>query len=104
MANLPQSISMSGGSFGAPSVSATKDRRMASVEHLVLELSNPDLRENALHELSKVCSIDFSIPISSVSPVFSLQLFQPLQTPRSLGILFFFSSKYDVSLCSYAKH
>ncbi|KAG2390824.1 uncharacterized protein HKW66_Vig0134150 [Vigna angularis] len=26
---------------------------MASVEHLVLELSNPDLRENALHELSK---------------------------------------------------
>jgi len=54
MANLPQSISMSGASFGASSVSATKDRRMASVEHLVLELSNPDLRENALHELSKV--------------------------------------------------
>ena len=27
---------------------------MASVEHLVLQLSNPDLRENALHELSKV--------------------------------------------------
>ncbi|WVY89210.1 hypothetical protein V8G54_034724 [Vigna mungo] len=53
MANLPQSISMSGASFGASSVSATKDRRMASVEHLVLELSNPDLRENALHELSK---------------------------------------------------
>ncbi|XP_020224866.1 CCR4-NOT transcription complex subunit 9 isoform X2 [Cajanus cajan] len=53
MANLPQSISMSAASFGAPSASATKDRRMASVEHLVLELSNPDLRENALHELSK---------------------------------------------------
>lgn len=27
---------------------------MASAEHLVLELSNPDLRENALLELSKV--------------------------------------------------
>ncbi|CAJ1971425.1 unnamed protein product [Sphenostylis stenocarpa] len=53
MANLSQSISMSGVSFATPSASATKDRRMASVEHLVLELSNPDLRENALHELSK---------------------------------------------------
>ncbi|KAG5053391.1 hypothetical protein JHK87_005589 [Glycine soja] len=57
MANLPQSFSLSGASFGAPSSSSsatTKDpRTMASVEHLVLQLSNPDLRENALHELSK---------------------------------------------------
>ena len=36
---------------GAP---ANKDRKMASAEHLVLDLSNPDLRENALLELSKV--------------------------------------------------
>ncbi|KAG5064717.1 hypothetical protein JHK85_005900 [Glycine max] len=57
MANLPQSFSLSGASFGAPSSSSsatTKDpRTMASVENLVLQLSNPDLRENALHELSK---------------------------------------------------
>lgn len=62
MANLPQSLSMNV-AFGGPSVSAqsvaagsqgNKDRKMASAEHLVLELSNPDLRENALLELSKV--------------------------------------------------
>ncbi len=32
----------------------SKDREMASAEQLVLDLSNPDLRENALFELSKV--------------------------------------------------
>lgn len=61
MANLPQSLSMNV-PFGAPGASAqnaaasqaNKDRKMASAEHLVLELSNPDLRENALLELSKV--------------------------------------------------
>ncbi|KAJ4825200.1 hypothetical protein Tsubulata_043471 [Turnera subulata] len=60
MANLPQSLSMAA-PFGNPSASnpnaagapANKDRKMASAEHLVLELSNPDLRENALLELSK---------------------------------------------------
>ncbi|XP_015886825.1 uncharacterized protein LOC107421967 isoform X2 [Ziziphus jujuba] len=60
MANLPQSLSMNVG-FGGPSASTpsvsgaqgNKDRKMASAEHLVLELSNPDLRENALLELSK---------------------------------------------------
>ncbi|GMN51640.1 hypothetical protein TIFTF001_020800 [Ficus carica] len=48
--------------FGAPSASSTsppgsqanKERKMASSEQLVLDLSNPDLRENALLELSKV--------------------------------------------------
>ncbi|OMP04157.1 Rcd1 [Corchorus olitorius] len=47
--------------FGGPSASnptaagapANKDRKMQSAEHLVLDLSNPDLRENALLELSK---------------------------------------------------
>ena len=61
MANLPQSLSMNA-PFGGPSASApgaagappSKDRKMASAEHLVLDLSNPDLRENALLELSKV--------------------------------------------------
>lgn len=33
-----------------------KDQKMASAESLVLELINPDLRENALLELSKVGS------------------------------------------------
>ncbi|KAA3477862.1 cell differentiation protein RCD1-like protein [Gossypium australe] len=60
MMNMPQNLSMNA-PFGLPSTSnptsagvpATKDRKMASAEHLVLELSNPDLRENALLELSK---------------------------------------------------
>ncbi|KAG2682345.1 hypothetical protein I3760_11G187000 [Carya illinoinensis] len=60
MANLPQSLSMNA-PFGGPSASAptvagapaNKDRKMASAEHLVLDLSNPELRENALLELSK---------------------------------------------------
>ncbi|CAI0550994.1 unnamed protein product [Linum tenue] len=52
MANLPNSLSMNApfggpggpdpGGAGAPT---GKERRMASAEHLVLELSNPDLRE-----------------------------------------------------------
>lgn len=37
---------------GAP---ANMVRKMESAEQLVLDLSNPDLRENALLELSKVC-------------------------------------------------
>lgn len=39
---------------GAAAGGGNKDRKMASAEHLVLDLSNPDLRENALLELSKV--------------------------------------------------
>lgn len=69
MANLPQSISAmnNGGGFGGGSSSVgggggggggssqvNKDRKMQSAEQLVLDLSNPDLRENALLELSKV--------------------------------------------------
>ncbi|RXH70458.1 hypothetical protein DVH24_007714 [Malus domestica] len=60
MANRPQSLSLNvpfgGPSVSAPSVTgaqANKDRKMASAEHLVLDLSNPDLRENTLLELSK---------------------------------------------------
>ncbi|XP_061342211.1 uncharacterized protein LOC133288473 [Gastrolobium bilobum] len=48
-----QSLSMNGASFGAPSPQSNMDRKMASAEQLVLELGNPDLRENALLELSK---------------------------------------------------
>lgn len=66
MINLPQSLSMNA-SFGGPSASnpaaagapGNKDRKMVSAEHLVLDLSNPDLRENALLELSKVILINF---------------------------------------------
>lgn len=71
MANLPQSLSLNAPFGGGPSASnpsaaaaaagagATKDRKMASAEHLVLDLSNPDLRENALLELSKVIFMFF---------------------------------------------
>ncbi|KAK9133300.1 hypothetical protein Scep_012828 [Stephania cephalantha] len=66
MANQPQSLSMNP-PFGGPSASAStgaaaaaaaaqvnnKDRKLASAEQLVLELCNPDLRENALLDLSK---------------------------------------------------
>jgi len=65
MSNLPQSLSMgtafggggppsSSSGAGAQGSGAGKDRKMASAEQLVLELSNPELRENALLELSKV--------------------------------------------------
>ena len=40
--------------FGAPSATGKDRNGMVFVEHLILKLSNPDLRENALHELSKV--------------------------------------------------
>ncbi|KAI6687545.1 hypothetical protein NL676_024373 [Syzygium grande] len=67
MPNLPQSLSMNapfgpgpgapapGGSAAAAAAGppASKDRKMASAEQLVLDLCNPDLRENALLELSK---------------------------------------------------
>ncbi|CAN1339926.1 hypothetical protein LINPERPRIM_LOCUS38676 [Linum perenne] len=61
MANLPNSLNMNA-PFGGPGgpnptaagTSAGKERKLASAEHLVLELSNPELRENALLELSKV--------------------------------------------------
>ncbi|CAN1149575.1 CCR4-NOT transcription complex subunit 9, partial [Linum perenne] len=60
MANLPNSLNMNA-PFGGPGgpnptaagTSAGKERKLASAEHLVLELSNPELRENALLELSK---------------------------------------------------
>ena len=62
MVSLPQSLSMNspfgvpGGSSAANAIGApaNKDRKMQSAEQLVLDLSNPDLRENALLELSKV--------------------------------------------------
>ena len=69
MSNLPQSLSMSvafggpgpGPGPSMPSASGAppnKERKMASSEQLVLDLSNPDLRENALLELSKVKFLD----------------------------------------------
>ncbi|KAK6132860.1 hypothetical protein DH2020_033391 [Rehmannia glutinosa] len=59
MANLPPSLNLKAAPFEASSSStaaaaaANKDRRMQSAEQLVLDLCNPDLRENALLELSK---------------------------------------------------
>ena len=73
--------------FGGPSASApsgagapaNKDRKMASAEHLVLDLSNPELRENALLELSKVTNrygmirFDLSVIIINIlsMPIYS---------------------------------
>ncbi|KAK2639797.1 hypothetical protein Ddye_027592 [Dipteronia dyeriana] len=70
MANLPQSLSPNALSGGVPTpanpnaaaatttaaaggAGVNEDRKMASAEQLVLDLSNPELRENALLELSK---------------------------------------------------
>ncbi|KAL8098669.1 uncharacterized protein LOC141684774 isoform X2 [Apium graveolens] len=51
---------MNAGAFGGPGSSSSavgapvnKDQKMQSAEQLVLDLSNPDVRENALLELSK---------------------------------------------------
>lgn len=76
MTNLPQSFSIgAGGGFGgfggvaSPSLvgagtSANNDRNMQSAEQLVLDLTNPELRENALLELSKVYSFHFHVFVS----------------------------------------
>lgn len=60
MANLSQAFG-AGGVGGAPPPppppphgGPSSSNKMAGAEQLVLELSNPDLRENALLELSKV--------------------------------------------------
>ncbi|KAJ4800057.1 Cell differentiation protein RCD1 like [Rhynchospora pubera] len=73
MANLPSSLSLSASSFGnIPAISAPqspspaggaagggvggqvgKEKKMAGAEQLVLDLCDPDLRENALLDLSK---------------------------------------------------
>jgi CCR4-NOT transcription complex subunit 9 len=47
---------MAGSSSGPAVGQAAKDKKMASAEQLVLELCDPELRENALLELSKVAS------------------------------------------------
>lgn len=74
MASLHPSLNMKTGHFeaalnmkagpfeaaGTSSAAASKDRNIQSVEQLVLDLCDPDLRENSLLELSKVFS--FSSP------------------------------------------
>lgn len=87
MANLPSSLSLSASSFGnIPAMSApqspspaggaagggvggqgTKEKKMAGAEQLVLDLCDPELRENALLDLSKV--------IASLSPRYHHLLF-----------------------------
>ncbi|KAE8711309.1 Cell differentiation protein RCD1-like protein [Hibiscus syriacus] len=84
--NLLQSLSMNS-PFGGPSASnqaaggapANKDRKMATAEHLVLDLSSPDLRENALLELSK--------EIVSIYPVLSPPNLTPAQSNRVCNAL-----------------
>lgn len=63
MANLPPSFSLKSvapSSSGASS-SSTNDRNSLSVEQLILDISNPERRENALHQLSKVIVLPNSL-------------------------------------------
>lgn len=58
MAKLPQSLSFNAAAYGqalggVSPANPNIDRKMQSAELLVLDLSNPDRRENALLELSK---------------------------------------------------
>lgn len=70
MANLPSSLSINSPPYGGPAppplaavaaaaavAAQAKDRKMASAEQLVLDLCDPELRENALLDLSKVLSL-----------------------------------------------
>ncbi|PHT96789.1 hypothetical protein BC332_34286 [Capsicum chinense] len=79
MSSLPQSLSLGisggrlsggdrggGGGGGASSSSGTgapanRDWRMQLAEWLVLDLLNPDLRENALLELSKILPLPANV-------------------------------------------
>jgi CCR4-NOT transcription complex subunit 9 len=54
---------MAGSSSGLAPGQAAKDKKMASAEQLVLELCDPELRENALLELSKVASTAVVAPV-----------------------------------------
>jgi len=55
-ASPPSPSPVAGSSSGPALGQAAKDKKMASAEQLVLELCDPELRENALLELSKVPS------------------------------------------------
>nr|CAN74776.1 hypothetical protein VITISV_035590 [Vitis vinifera] len=55
-----------------------KDQKMASAESLVLELINPDLRENALLELSKLCLVDEILWVQRKTKAKNKELFQDL--------------------------
>ena len=86
MANLPPSLS-GGPSLGAPSppppppasssaanaaavqaAAGGRDRKMVSAEQLVLDLCDPELRENALLDLSKVTLLPHPLPPSDRRP------------------------------------
>ena len=54
MANLPPSFASSKAS------SSSNDPKLSPVEQLVLDICDPELRENALHQLAKVSFIVFS--------------------------------------------
>ena len=59
MSNLPQCEYVY---VAAPNAAVVAEANtMASAEQLVLDLSNPDLRENALLELSKVSISNFFV-------------------------------------------
>ena len=53
-ASPPSPSPIGGGGVGGGGGQPAKDMKMASAEQLVLDLCDPELRENALLELSKV--------------------------------------------------
>ena len=63
-ASPPSPSPLAGGGGGPMLGQASKDKKMASAEQLVLDLCDPELRENALLELSKVSTRNSSSPFS----------------------------------------
>lgn len=105
MANLPSSLSLSASSFGnIPAMSApqspspvggaagggvggqaAKEKKMLGAEQLVLDLCDPDLRENALLDLSKVpLSLSLSVPQTATCCLVERTLF--LYPRKYLGL------------------
>ncbi len=104
MANLPPSLSIGAASFAAPSPpppspgasssssaaaaaapGAAPDRNMASAEQLVLDLCDPELRENALLDLSKVSPCREKLCVFSPLPQFSFFFYPPLSRSIAVG-------------------
>jgi CCR4-NOT transcription complex subunit 9 len=63
-ASPPSPSQLAVGSGGPMMGQASKDKTMASAEQLVLDLCDPELRENALLELSKVSTHNSFSPSS----------------------------------------
>nr|AFK44780.1 unknown [Lotus japonicus] len=127
MANLPQSLSITASTSSQPRNTVVKDRETVATERivvqLILELSNPDHRENALHELSKKREVVQDLApliwnsfgtiaallqeITSVYPVISPPTLSPAQSNRvcnALVLLQYVASHRDTRLLFLNAH